>query len=183
MRPEDQPRFPRLEAVLQDGRVVTLRFLREADAGALGDFYESVPREDFRFYLPHALSREEAAAEAARADDPCFVCLVAETDRGALAGYAWYRWEPGADKSGFGICIRRGWQSAALGGALMTRLLDIAAEVGPPVMRLTVQLANTRAVALYRRMGFEVVREQTRQANPEFGFDEEPEYYMERRVR
>ena len=181
MRPEDRQQFPPTVVTLKDGRSVTLRFLSVTDAAALGDFYESVPHEDFRFYGPHPLTRAEAAKKAARADGPNFVCLVADADE--IAGYAWYEWREGAESSGFGTCIRRGWQECGLGGVLITRLLEIAAAIGPPVMHLTVQLANVRAVKLYRRMGFEVVREQTRPANPEHGFDEEPEYYMERRVR
>jgi len=64
----------------------------------------------------------------------------------------------------------------------MARLLEIAQQVGPPVMGLTVQLANERALRLYRGMGFEVVREQMSDSSA-YGFDPEPEYYMERLVR
>ena len=48
-------------------------------------------------------------------------------------------------------------------------------------MSLTVQKANPRAVALYQKMGFEIVREQMRNQVEEF--PPEPEYYMERKVR
>jgi len=50
-------------------------------------------------------------------------------------------------------------------------------------MSLTVQLANNRAVALYHKMGFTIVREQMRAASEACGFPAETEYYMERRVR
>ncbi len=88
---------------------------------------------------------------------------------------------PAAERSTFGICISRDCQGSGAGRALMTRLLDIAREVGPPIMTLTVQHANPRAVALYRAMGFTPVREQLREVK--FGFPEEPEYCMERPVR
>ena len=65
----------------------------------------------------------------------------------------------------------------------MTRLAEIARHIGPPVMHLTVQKANARAFALYGKMGFRVIREQTRRATPERGWPEEPEYAMERAVR
>ena len=182
MRPDDRERVPPEEVTLGDGRAVTVRPLSTADAEALGDFYESVPREDLRHYWPHPLTREEARKKAARADEPTFVCLVA-ADGAEIVGYAWFQWREGAASSGFGACIRRGWQSCGLGGVLMTRLLRIAERLGPPVMHLTVQLANERAVKLYRRMGFEVVRQQMTTRPPERGFVDEPEYYMERRVR
>ena len=183
MRTEDQVKFPPQSVPLKDGQTVTLRFLGEADAEALGDLYESIPREDMRFYLPHDLTRAAAAKKAGRAGDPCFVCLVAEAPDDVIAGYAWYQWKAGDDKSGFGICIRRGWQSVGLGAALMSRLLEIAVTIGPPVMKLTMQHANTRAVALYRRVGFEVVREGVREKDEQRGFDEEPQYWMERKIR
>jgi hypothetical protein len=44
----------------------------------LADFYASVPREDYRFYCPHPLDAAHARQKAARADDPNFVCVVAE---------------------------------------------------------------------------------------------------------
>jgi len=182
MKPEDQERFPPITTTLRDGRTVALRFLAASDATALGTFYESVPREDLRFYLPHPLDRDQAAKKAARADEPGFVCVVAEA-AGALVGYAWYQWKEGAGKSGFGLCVRRGWQSAGLGTALTERINEIAATVGPPVMTLTVQVANTRAVALYRAMGFRVVRQGRREKDQARGFAEEPQYWMERRVR
>ena len=67
---------------------------------------------------------------------------------------------------------------AGLGQTMMTRLLHIAERVGLPVMGLTVQKANRRALALYRKMGFRIVREQVRGQVEELA--PEPEVYMER---
>ena len=183
MRKEDQERFGPFRATLKDGRQVVLRLLATTDAEALGEFYVSVQREDYRFYCPYPLTREQAALVAADADGPFRVTLVAEEPgTGRIVGYAWYRWkDEQADRSGFGICIRRGFQSVGTGNALMGRLLEIARTVGPPVMQLTVQLANARAVTLYRKMGFVVVAQQMRA--PTADFPTEPEYRMERRCR
>jgi ribosomal protein S18 acetylase RimI-like enzyme len=178
MTPEDQSRFPAASVTLKGSETVLIRPLAQADGPALADFYESVPPEDYRFYCPHPLDRENASRKAAGADDPLSVILVAESSGGRIAGYAWYKWKsPDAERSGFGICIRREFQGRGLGKALMARLNEIARLLGPPVMGLTVQKANPRAVALYREMGFAVVREQLR------GGDGEPEFYMERKVR
>ena len=183
MRPEDQERFGPVRAALKDGRQVVLRPLAATDGNALGEFYMSVPREDVRFYCPYPLTREQAALNAQAADGPFRVTLVAEEPQTRrIVGYAWYRWkDENSPKSTFGICIRRGYQEAGTGRALMTRLLEIARTVGPAIMGLTVQVANPRGVALYRKMGFEVVAEQMRQATAEF--PTEPEYRMERRCR
>jgi len=95
------------------------------------------------------------------------------SDSGLLSGTA--------QSSIFGICLREAYRGAGLGQALIARLLEIARAVGPPVMALTVQLANPRAVALYQKMGFRIVREQMREAIGDFVA--EPEYAMEQVVR
>ncbi|OPZ87361.1 MAG: ribosomal-protein-alanine N-acetyltransferase [bacterium ADurb.Bin429] len=182
MLPSDQTRFPAIEAVLKNDETVNLRPLTTADGEALAEFYANIPREAIRFYGPYPLDREHALLNASRADSPTEVVLAAETSESRIAGYAWYRWNEGAPTSVFGICIRPAYQEQRLGRALMTRLLAIAREIGPPVMSLTVQLANTRAVTLYTSMGFTPLREQTRQADPTRGFAEEPEYYMELKI-
>jgi ribosomal protein S18 acetylase RimI-like enzyme len=175
-------RFAPIQVSLKDGRLITIRFLEPRDVAALGDFYESVPREDVRFYCPHPLTRQKAAEKAAEAAGPRLVALVAESSTGEIVGYAWYRWKADDSRSsGLGICIRRDHQGIGTGRALMPRLLEVARDVGPPLMTLTVQKANARAVALYQQMGFRIVAEQMRRAFDEF--PAEPEYRMELRVR
>lgn len=195
MLPEQQAGYPPLIATLKDRRSVRLRLISLVDASALDDFYASLPRETWRFYCPPRLTREDAARRAAEADAPTIVCLVAEEPSSrAIAGYAWFRWrdegeQPGdsgqphgtAQSSVFGICLREAYRGAGLGQALIERLLQIARAVGPPVMALTVQLANPRAVALYQKMGFRIVREQMRDRIGDFAA--EPEYAMEQIVR
>ena len=184
MTPEAIARFPALPATLRNGLGALLRPLAPDDGEVLAAFYAEVPREDIRFYCPHPLDREHALRSASRAHSPQEVVLVLEVPGVGIGGYAWYRWEGAdAERSGFGICISRACQGVGAGKLLMTRLLEIAREIGPAVMCLTVQLANAPALALYRQTGFRVVREQTRQHDPAFGFGPEPEYYMERPVR
>ena len=183
MRPEDQPRFPAVTATLRDGREVALRLIAADDAEALGDFYESLPRATWRFYCPPVLTRADAVRRARWATSPTFVCLVAvDSATGGIAGYNWYQWkDEESPTSVFGICLREAFRGVGLGRALMGRLLEIAEEVGPPTMSLTVQLANPRAVALYQKMGFHIVRQQMRGQVADF--EAEPEYYMEQSIR
>lgn len=184
MTPEDQDRFPPETAALEDGRKAVIRPLRTADADALADFYASIPLEDYRFYCPHPLDRANAERNAKNADSPFEVVIVIETPKGKIGGYAWYRWKKDTDaESVFGICLRRDVQRLGGGRALMTRVLEIAWGLGPPVMTLTVQLANPRAVSLYRRMGFEIVKQDMRTPDASCGFQPEPQYHMQRRVR
>ncbi|MCX5662637.1 MAG: GNAT family N-acetyltransferase [Planctomycetota bacterium] len=185
MKPADQLKFGPIEAKLRDGKVATIRPLRTDDGPALTEFYASVPREDFRFYCPHELDRAHAEAHCAAADSPHEVVVVLvepESPGKVIAGYAWFRWpDDEAKASTFGICVRRGWQDCGAGRALITRVREIARILGPAVMDLTVQKANPRAVALYQKMGFKIVRSQMR--GNYMGFEPEPEFAMEMRTR
>ena len=141
---------------LRDGVAAVVRPLRLDDGPRLAEFYAQVPAADYRFYCPHPLTREAAFEKAAQAEAPNFVCLVLEMPDASLGGYAWYRWRDAAsERSGFGLCIRRDCQDRSAGRTLLTAVLDVARTVGPPRMGLTVQKANPRAVALYRKLGFE----------------------------
>jgi ribosomal protein S18 acetylase RimI-like enzyme len=183
MSPNDQQRFPPVTVALKDGRNLTLRRLESTDGEALCAFYARVPRADQRFYYPHPLTREKALEKAAmQADAVNHVCIVGVDADGRIVGYVWYAWADATSVcSHFGACISPPYQNCGAGQALMRRLLDIARDVGPARMGLTVQMANVRAVALYQKMGFQVVREQVRPAY--LDFEAEPEYYMERAVR
>ena len=192
-----QERFSAADVVLRNRVQAVIRPLRTNDARALGDFYVAVPPQDYRFYRGGPLTRAHADSMAATADnraDRVALVLVPEPQgrqrhrrrrfrgaTGVIGGYAWYRWQDGAGSSVFGICISPDFQNLGAGTALMTRLLEIARKVGPPVMSLTVQQANPRAVRLYRAMGFRILREQMRPATE--WFPAELEYYMERATR
>ena len=177
MTPADQSQFPPQTITLRNGTPAVIRLLAETDGAALAQFYAGIPTEDVLFYCPHPLTSEYAFKNAARAASPTEVVLVLETTGGSLGGYAWYRWPADADASCFGICVARSCQGAGAGQQLMSRLLEVARKVGPPVMSLTVQKKNPKGVELYAKMGFRVIREQLRAA------DGEPEYYMEFAVR
>lgn len=172
----DQSRFPPSGVTLKNGHQALIRLLQESDENALGDFFESVPHEDYRFYRGRPLTRELAHKTAGEASDPQRVVLILIAPTGEIGGFNWYAWKQGSTTSVFGICVRRGFQNIGAGAALMERLIEISRVIGPPEMCLTVQLANARAVRLYQQMGFRVVREQMRKASNLF--PAEPEYFM-----
>ena len=176
MKADDLKRFPAQTVALKNGVPVVLRPLALTDGEALAAFYAGIPKEDEFFYLPHPLTRENALRNAANALSPHEIVLVVEPATGGIGGYAWYRWSEGAEKSGFGICISRALQGTGAGQKLMARLEEISKTVGPGIVSLTVQKRNPKAVQLYTKMGFQIVREQLRG-------DGEPEYYMERATR
>jgi ribosomal protein S18 acetylase RimI-like enzyme len=177
MLPQDQAQFMPFAVMMKSGQTVVIRPLRDSDGPALADFYEQVPPADQKFYYPHPLTREKALHNAANANNQSDVVLVIDDGQGRIGGYAWFRWQGGSDRSSFGICLLESYKGGGLGRALMAQLAEIARTVGPPVMCLTVQKKNPRAVALYTAMGFRIVRDQLRAG------DAEPEYWMERCVR
>lgn len=173
-------------AVLRDGRPLTVRRIDQGDGEAMAAFYAAVPMSDFRFYCPHALTREAAFAQAARADEPEFLCAVGVGSAGEIAGYAWIQWDPAGDAGSFGMCVQPGWQGCGAGRRIAAWVMAAAearagTAAGPTRVRLTVQLANARAAALYRSLGFAVVEERMRGACR--GFPPEPEYAMEAVLR
>ena len=184
MTPEQYANFSPLAVTLRDDRAAWVRPVAPDDLEALMTFYAEIPREDLRFYYPHPMTREYAIQNTERALSPLCVALVLTLPDGRIVGYASYEWaESGDERSLFGICIARVCQGAGAGRLLMEHLLTFARRYGPPVMALTVQLANTRAVSLYRSMGFQVIREQMVAHDPSLGFADELEFYMECRVR
>lgn len=183
MEPEDAKRFLPSKIRLKDGTEVAVHLLSSGDGEILGDFYEGIPLEDARFFCPHRLDREHAEKNAANASSPTEVFFVLEMPDHSIGGITYYRWQDASSvKSSFGLCVSRKLQGKGAGKMLTKYLLNIAVNIGPAVMGLTVQCANTKAVALYRQLGFEVVREQMRGANI-YEFPPEPEYYMEKRIR
>lgn len=148
----------------RDGTQRLIRHLRTDDGPALARFYEAIPAEDQHGYCPHPLDREHALDKAARADDANFVCLVVETPNGEIGGYAWYRWkQEDAQRSSFGICMRRDHQGLGLGRRIMETIIAAAEIYGPPVMSLTVQPeTNPGAYKLYSSLGFQYQRQEIR---------------------
>ncbi len=179
MKIQDQQQFPPLEVVLKNGTSATLRFLSRQDGGYLSDFYASIPHEFTRFYGPYPLDRKRALEHVAKAESPLEVVLVLETEIHKIGGYAWYRWrEENAEASTLGICVRPEYVGCGAGRCLMNRLMEIAEDIGPPVMRLTCQHANPKAVILYRKMGFKITKEGMTGGSD--NFPSEPQYWMEK---
>lgn len=184
MIPELQQQHPAVAVRLRDGRPATIRPLSTSDSEALAAFFTAIPLRDKRFFYPHPLDRTQALRHTAEADSPLRIALVLTVPDGRIAGFTCCDWAgAAAGESVFGLCVAADYQGLGAGRLLMSHLLQIAERHSPPVMTLTVQLANARAVNLYRSLGFSPVREQMVAHDPSLGFDDEPEYYMRRPMR
>ena len=146
------------EHLLKNGRRVTVRLARPDDARAITDFVDRVGQEG-RFVLRERATwtLEEERATLAAADGTASAFFLAEMD-GELCGLldiARGRWPKNAHVAEFGMSCRADRRGLGVGTALLDRALDWARSVGVRKVNLEVFATNDRAIALYRKLGFE----------------------------
>jgi diamine N-acetyltransferase len=164
-----------MSSVSRDPAGVAVRLAAPEDAAMLanlgarafaGAFAADNTPEDMEAYLREHFSTEAVAAEFA---DPLAVFLVAEIE-GAPVGYAKLL----ADADATPDCVHsrdpielvrlyalQEWLGAGIGAALMRASLDTARARGNGSIWLGVWERNTRAIAFYRKWGFEDVGTKT----------------------
>jgi RimJ/RimL family protein N-acetyltransferase len=120
--------------LLHDGRCVTVRHIRPADADLLMDFYARLSPEAGRqrFFHAHRVTADECQRMAA-IEDNGGVALVALADEGTIVADA--RCVPDTNNgkpgdAGFAIAIRDDHQRAGLGTLLVDDLVAAAASAG-----------------------------------------------------
>ena len=155
------------------GTPVTIRRAAVTDAPALAEFGRRTFHEtfapdndpaDMAVYLAEAFAPEKQAAQLAA---PGRTCLLAEMD-GALAGYA-CTMDGAAHPDAGGahpvelerFYVDRLWHGRGVAGPLMAAVMQHARAVGGDVLWLGVWERNARAIAYYRKQGFERVSAQT----------------------
>ena len=108
------------------------------------------------YFHPHPLTPEHArrlAEEAPARRDRYFLARW----RGSVVGYSMLRgWDEGFAVPSFGCCVHPELRDAGIGKALIAAAIAEARRLGAARLRLTVHRANSRAVALYERFGFEL---------------------------
>ncbi len=137
--------------------------------------------EDMAAYLDSAFGPDKQAAELA---DPAVRYIIAET-AGQPAGFCQVKFGPGPAAVGGArlmeivrIYARRAWIGQGVGARLMQAALDEAARAGCDAIWLGVWERNPRAIAFYRKWGFEAVGAQTFR----LGSDLQRDVIMARRV-
>ncbi len=137
--------------------------------------------ENMAFYLREYFAPDVIARELA---DPSLIYRVAEID-GVPAGYIKLKTGPHPSEVGGerGIGIARlyagkEWHGQGVGPALMQAVIDIARSRDFDTIWLGVWKQNPRAVAFYRKWGFEIVGEEIFQ----FGDDPQEDFLMARPV-
>lgn len=146
---------------LKDGRQCVLRNATEADGqSVLECFIRTHEETDWLLTLPEETrmtAEEEARYLAEKAASDRSVELVAEV-QGKIVGTAGFEAVGSRVKvkhrAEFGISIEREYWGLGIGRALTAACIECAGEAGYIQLELEVVAENTRAIALYRRMGF-----------------------------
>ncbi|MEX0777720.1 MAG: GNAT family protein [Phycisphaeraceae bacterium] len=152
------------QVTLRDGWRVLLRSPVEDDAQALLDYLDAVRRETtFLMYGPaDALPDLEGERAWVRRSNEhaCAVKVAAVADGQIVAlcdvtgGHGLYRMQHRAE---LGISVRAPWCNRGLGTILMRELVAWSRRHADiHVLRLSVLADNARAIAVYRKVGFEV---------------------------
>jgi ribosomal protein S18 acetylase RimI-like enzyme len=143
---------------LRNGEPVLIRRFRRTDGDALYEFFtQRLSPESQRLYSLQPLDRNLVDWVVSEADAPDVVRLVAFKDD-AIIGYAY--WRPQIFKPKLpllSIAVADGYQGLGLGRALMELLIDAARLRDMDGLELHVFKHNRRAIALYRKVGFEII--------------------------
>lgn len=161
---------------LKDGITITIRTARPEDAPALlqhargvfaeGEFLLST-LDDFRMTDEH-----EAVWVQANRDDPGNLVIVAE-NAGRIIGllnFASEKRRRVRHHGELGMSVNKAWRDRGVGRALLQTLIAWA-EQYPVLEKLTLQVfaTNTRAIALYKSLGFQEEGRQVRDIKLESG--------------
>ncbi len=141
-----------------------IREIRESEYPMLSDFlYEAIFIPEGMDKPPKSIIQQPELqvyiADFGKADD---WCLVAET-KDKLVGAVWVRimndyGHVDDETPSFAISLYKAYRNLGIGTALMRAMLRLLKDKGYKQASLSVQKANY-AVAMYRKVGFEVVSE------------------------
>lgn len=144
---------------LEDGTVVALRMLRPSDADRLRSGFEQLSQLS-RFRRFHAARRKLSDAEVeylCSPDGVCHVAIGALADEDGLevpAGVARFiRADPKSPTAEAAITVVDAYQHRGLGSLLMTRLAELARDVGVEQFELSVLASNEPMLRWLQKSG------------------------------
>ncbi len=150
---------------LKDGRCALLRSPEQTDAAALLDYLRATFGEtEFLLRYPEECTlspEQEAAFLQSVVDSPSELMLLCEID-GEVAGNCHIsfmdRRIKTAHRASVGIAVRQKYWRLGIGSAMFRAMIATAMErPGTELLELEVIEGNDRAMALYKKFGFEVV--------------------------
>ncbi|NIA15835.1 MAG: GNAT family N-acetyltransferase [Nitrospiraceae bacterium] len=138
----------------------SIRRLAADDAQRLGAFYNSLSAQTRLFFQPYSdTSAAGMQAAVGRAASGVDLSLVAIDPAGDVFAHIFFA-DVAKERPHLGIGLRDEYQNLGLGAPLLAYLLALGRHVlSKKEVGLTVRKDNHRAFRLYRRLGFEIVRE------------------------
>jgi ribosomal protein S18 acetylase RimI-like enzyme len=131
-------RIERLGPTNKDALLAMLRALQSSGAEA--------------FFHPHPFTDELVSTLASAPGKDLYWVL---TDKGEVIAYGMLRgFNEGYAVPSLGIAVHPGREGSGLGHLMMSFLHEAARLSGAPKIRLRVSRDNTRAIALYTRLGY-----------------------------
>ncbi len=146
-----QSRCPRF--VDKEGASWTLRPAREADADRLAEMYADISAADRAQGLPPVVDHERRSWIEMLLDEGHNI--VAEGPAGLVAHVAYTPLE--AAQPELVVFVHPAFHDRGIGTELCKRIVTAAADAGREALELHVERGNRAAIAVYRRLGFEVV--------------------------
>ena len=143
----------------------TIRPLDETDTERLYAYFCSFSEETRYFFTPHALDRDFTAKltheDLADPDTLRFVVVTRQNGEELIVGYFFF-WSWLKKVPWFGIGVRDGYKGQGLGSRMMQHAVHEARQRQKGGILLTTRKDNTRAQALYRKFGYEILGEEPR---------------------
>ncbi len=142
---------------------VIIRPITGQDEDLFVAFYQSLSDQTQSFFHPHTTDPESlrslvrgipASPQARR-----FMAVVQEDGKEVMAGYVFF-WDWHKMVPWFGIATGDRFQGMGLGNQMMGFAIDLAKEAHKGGILLTTMKDKTRAQALYRKFGFELLGEE-----------------------
>jgi acetyltransferase len=145
------------ERRLADGRAVTIRPIRAADAPGEQQFLDALSGETkrLRFMKFVAAVTDKLVHFFTHIDYDRHMAFVAEHG-GRLVGEARYVANPDGASCEFGVVIADDWRKSGVAGLLMQALIDAARARGFQTMEGLVMRENRAMLRFVRALGFEL---------------------------
>ncbi|MBI5092276.1 MAG: GNAT family N-acetyltransferase [Candidatus Hydrogenedentes bacterium] len=137
-----------------------VRVLAHDDAARLSRFYQALPEQSRYFFEPYADVSVDAMNEVVRRALSGFdFSSVALDEAGGIIGHFFFM-DVASEVPHLGIGLREDAQGTGLGGVFLAYLIAVGRRVlRKNAIGLTVMKTNARALRLYQRHGFQIVRE------------------------
>jgi ribosomal protein S18 acetylase RimI-like enzyme len=143
---------------LRDGRMVRLRLAQPGDAALFKGYYDGLSAKSRDFMHGWTgldpVRHGELLALKTRSSDHVAIVVSVATAAEKIIGYCWLDGLVGQPIPMLGIGINDDFHKTELGRILLRTILSLAKQAGISLVRLGVWTDNSRAMHLYRSVGF-----------------------------